>query len=166
MTHVVWQIATDTPDYEADDLTGAGAEASGGRWNERGVAMLYAAETIALACLETVVHLNAGGRPFNRFLVAVEIDDRVWCSAQRATVEGLKVGWDAQPAGRASIAMGTAWARAAKSAVLVVPSAIVPEEANILINPRHPEAEKIMSRKVRRWLYDPRLSKPAPQARF
>ena len=158
MSHKVWRIATDTPDYEADDLTGAGAKATGGRWNERGVAMLYASDSIALACLETVVHLGSAGLPFNRFLVAVEVPDRVWSAARRETAASLKVGWDAEPAGRTSIAAGTAWARSAVSALLIVPSVIVPEADNILINPAHADIERISVRKARRWLYDPRLA--------
>ena len=52
----VWRIATDTPDYTADDLSGAGARATGGRWNARGTPLVYASTSRALACLETVVH--------------------------------------------------------------------------------------------------------------
>ena len=159
MSRRVWRIAADTPDYEADDLTGAGAEATGGRWNERGVAMIYAAGSIALACLETVVHLNTGGLPFNRFLVAVDIPDEVWSRARRETAASLKVGWDAEPAGRVSMASGSGWARSVDSAVRLVPSIIVPEEMNVLINPAHPDAVAIKAAKVRRWLYDPRLTR-------
>src|SRR3712207_8444198 len=61
VSRTVWRIATDTPDYEANDLSGAGAKVTGGRWNEKDVPVVYASETRALACLETVVHLNAGG---------------------------------------------------------------------------------------------------------
>jgi RES domain-containing protein len=56
VSRTAWRIATDTPDYEADDLSGAGAKQTGGRWNERGLPLLYASESRALACLETVVH--------------------------------------------------------------------------------------------------------------
>ncbi len=73
----MWRIATDTPTYEADDLSGAGAKATGGRWNAAGVACVYASETRALACLQTIVHLNAGGLPLNRNLVAVTIPDDI-----------------------------------------------------------------------------------------
>ena len=156
MSQSAWRIATDTPDYEADALTGAGAKAMSGRWNERGVGMVYASDSIALACLETLVHLV--GLPFNRFLVAVAIPDDVWLAAQRETPDSLKVGWDAEPAGRASIAAGTAWARSAASALLLIPSAIVPEATNLLINPAHADTARITARKVRRWLYDPRLA--------
>ena len=61
MSRIVYRIGTDTPDYEAHDLSGKGAGITGGRWNEKGVAVVYAAESRSLACLETLVHLAAGG---------------------------------------------------------------------------------------------------------
>src|ERR1700722_18563634 len=68
LSRTVWRIATDTAAWQAGDLSGAGAKATGGRWNETGISVVYASETRALACLETFVHLNAGGLPFNRYL--------------------------------------------------------------------------------------------------
>jgi RES domain-containing protein len=62
----LWRIATDTKDHEADDLSGKGAETTGGRWNAVGIPMVYTSLSRALASLETVVHLNAGGLPLNR----------------------------------------------------------------------------------------------------
>lgn len=164
MSQVLWRIATDTSEYEADDLSGAGAKVTGGRWNEAGVAMVYTAETRALACLETFVHLNAGGLPLNRYLVAVEVPDDIWSAAQSETAQSLAIGWDAQPAGRVSIGFGTAWAAKKASALLRVPSAIVEEEINVLINPLHSDSARIKARKVRKWLYDPRLVKGSPSA--
>jgi RES domain-containing protein len=73
----------------------------------------------------------------------------------------LPVGWDAEPAGRASIELGTIWIRSGSSALLVVPSGIVPEEFNVLINPQHADSARIAAEKVRKWFYDPRLTKPA-----
>jgi RES domain-containing protein len=158
VSRTVWRIATDTPDYEADDLSGTGAKQTGGRWNERGLPMLYTSESRALACLETVVHLNAGGLPLNRYLVAVTIPDRLWAAARRESAATLPVGWDAAPAGRASIAFGTRWLRSGRSALLILPSVIVPEECNILVNPQHPDSASIAAAKQRRWLYDPGLA--------
>jgi RES domain-containing protein len=153
-----WRIATDTPHYSADDLTGAGAKVTGGRWNSKGNAMLYCASTIALANLETVVHLAAGTLPLNRYLVRLDIPDAVWMAKQELTYRNAPVGWDALPAGLASIAYGDAWLANSSSAVLCVPSIVVPEEQNILINPSHPDAKLIVATKLRRWEYDPRLS--------
>jgi RES domain-containing protein len=159
LSRTVWRIATDTASWQADDLSGAGAKATGGRWNETGIAMVYASETRALACLETIVHLNAGGLPFNRYLVELTIPDEVWGNAQVATANGLRVGWDAEPAGLVSIQFGTAWVRAGGSALLLVPSVIVPEECNVLVNPAHADSARITSVKQRKWLYDPRLAR-------
>jgi RES domain-containing protein len=161
LSRAVWRIATDTATYQADDLSGAGAIATGGRWNEPGISLVYTSETRALACLETVVHLNAGGLPFNRYLVEITIPDDVWAKAQVETPSGLGVGWDAEPAGQVSIQFGTTWVRSGRSALLVIPSVIVQEERNVLINPAHADSARIAAVKQRRWLYDPRLIKPA-----
>jgi RES domain-containing protein len=157
----VWRIATDTRDYEADDLSGAGAKATGGRWNAPGIAMLYGSESRALACLETIVHLNSGGLPLNRYLLEIEVPDDIWATARIETATSLKVGWDSQPVGRASIDFGGAWVKSMQSLLLIIPSAIVPEEHNILINPAHADHGKLRARKRRKWLYDPRLRRPA-----
>lgn len=157
MSRIAYRIGTDTPDYEADDLNGKGAELTGGRWNARGTPVVYAAENRALACLETVVHLAASGLPLNRYLVEISIPDPVWAAAQRETPASLPVGWDAEPAGRASIAFGTEWLKSRRSAVLVIPSIIVPEECCVLVNPAHPDSAGISAKKSRRWLYDSRL---------
>jgi RES domain-containing protein len=159
LSHTVWRIATDTPTHTADDLSGAGAKATGGRWNEPGIPVVYASETQALACLETLVHLNAGGLPLNRYLVAITIPASLWATAHTETVASLPVGWDAEPAGLISIRFGTKWLNAAHQAVLRVPSAIVPDECNVLVNPRHPESQRIKATKLRRFLYDPRSVK-------
>ena len=161
MSVTVWRIATDTKPYEADDLSGEGAKITGGRWNAPGDALIYTSETRALGCLETVVHLNAGGLPLNRYLVCVTIPAAVWAKARTETPGSLPVGWDADPSGRASIRFGTTWIRSAASALLRVPSIIVPEEYNVLINPMHPDSRGITAGKIRKWLYDPRLTKPA-----
>ncbi len=159
MNVTVWRIATDTRKYEASDLSGAGAKITGGRWNAEGDPVVYASETQALACLETVVHLNAGGLPLNRYLVSVAIPASVWAAARTETAGSLPVGWDADPAGRASIHFGTAWMRSGASAVLRVPSVIVSDEYNVLINPLHADSRAIVAVKIRKWLYDPRLTK-------
>lgn len=160
MSRTVWRIATDTPTYHADNLSGAGAKATGGRWNETGVSIVYASETRALACLEMMIHLNAGGLPFNRYLVEITIPDDIWADARIESSCSLDVGWDAEPAGQVSIQLGTTWARSGNSALLLVPSVIVPEETNILINSVHADSTRITAVKKRKWLYDPRLARP------
>lgn len=118
--------------------------------------MVYAAASRALACLETIVHLGAGDLPLNRYLVAIEIPDALIAAAVR--FDPLEhIGWDAIPEGMVSLDAGEAWLRAGTSAVMIVPSAIVPEELNFLINPHHAHSSTITARKVRRWTYDLRI---------
>ena len=153
----VWRIATDTLTYTSEDLSGAGAKATGGRWNSKGNAILYCASSIALATLETVVHLSAAGLPLNRYLVQIDIPDNLWVKRQPLSAQSAQVGWDDLPAGMVSIQAGDAWLASQASAVLEVPSIIVPEELNILINPLHSDSQTITAKKIRKWLYDPRL---------
>ena len=153
----LWRIGADTPGYEAHDKTGKGAETSGGRWNRVGMPMLYTSTSRALACLETVVHLAGKALPLNRYLVKVTVLTTAWEAA--IVVDPAKlVGWDAEPVGKASLDWGTNWAGAKSTLLARVPSIIVPEESNVLINPAHPDAKLVRSAKVRRWVYDGRLA--------
>lgn len=158
-SHVVtiWRIATDTPDYVADDPTGAGAKAGGGRWNRPGTPMLYCAESIALACLETIVHLNLGALPLNRYLVAIDVPCAVWNAAVVLKPAAMP-GWDALPHGKISLDAGDDWVTKNTSLLCRVPSVIVPREHNVLINPRHQDAVKLTFRKLERWTYDTRFT--------
>ena len=153
----LWRIAVDAPQHTADDLTGAGAKATGGRWNRKGRAVLYTSTSVALACLETVVHSRTGSLPMNRYLVRIDLPQEAWSSRVEHTSRSLPVGWDALPEGRVSLDVGDAWLAAGESPVMVVPSVIVPEERNVLINPRHPLCRATKAHKLRKWLYDPRL---------
>ncbi|WP_175743601.1 RES family NAD+ phosphorylase [Burkholderia ambifaria] len=158
MTVHIWRIAAVTPAYPAEDMSGAGAQATGGRWNAKGVAVLYTAENRALACLETLVHAVSTRLPLNRILVRFDVPDDVWQAASYFDRQDAKnVGWDVEPAGMVSISAGTKWLTGAKSALLVVPSVIVPEERNVLINPAHLDAARITATKIRKWTYDTRL---------
>ena len=157
VSHTFWRIATDTPDYLADDMTGKGAESTGGRWNRKGRAVVYASPSIALACLETIVHLKQGGLPLNRYLVKILVPHATWELRNELTAASAPVGWDAEPAGKVSLDLGDSWIDGGASALLFVPSVVVPEERNLLINPAHADAKGITAQKVRKWLYDPRI---------
>jgi RES domain-containing protein len=155
MTMSLWRIAVEAPTYTANDLSGAGAKITGGRWNSVGTPLIYAATNIALATIETVLHIRSGGLPFNRFLVRIDVPDGVW--AARAVLDPLPGGWDAVPSGMTSRRTGDAWAASSSSAVLLVPSVSVPDEYNVLINPQHPDASSITATTMKRWIYDPRF---------
>lgn len=155
----LWRIAADTREYTADDLSGKGAEKTGGRWNQEGSPVVYCAGSVALACLETVVHLDLAGLPLNRFLVAIDVPDEIWAAREEWPPEALPVGWSAIPEGKVSVEAGDRWLAGLGSALLLVPSVIVPEEFNILLNPRHPDARGITAVKRRPWFFDQRLSR-------
>lgn len=155
MTVPLWRIAVEAPAYAANDLSGTGARTTGGRWNSKGTPVVYCATNIALATLETVHYLRSGGLPFNRFLVRIDVPDAVWDARQ--VLDPLPGGWDAIPAGLAARTAGDAWIAAGGSALLLVPSVIVPDEYNVLINPRHADAAAIKATTLKRWIYDPRL---------
>jgi RES domain-containing protein len=155
MTVPVWRIAVEAPTYTANDLSGTGAKMTGGRWNSKGTPVVYSATNIALATLETVHCLGGGGLPFNRYLVRVDIPDEVWASRQ--VLDPLPGGWDAIPAGMTSRTAGDSWIASGASALLLVPSVIVPDEYNVLINPQHGEAAAIVATTLKRWIPDPRF---------
>jgi len=154
---IVWRIAVEAQAYSADDLSGEGARQTGGRWNQKGLAMVYCSRSIALAVLETVVHLEQMDLPLNRFLVKIVIPDSVWGARRTLDQNSAPGGWNALPVGMASIVYRSNWLQSGASAVLEVPSVIVPEESNVLLNPNHPDAAAIKAHTVRRWEYDRRI---------
>lgn len=155
MTMSLWRIAVEAPTYTANDLSGAGAKITGGRWNSVGTPLIYSATNIALATIETVLHIRGGGLPFNRFLVRIDVPDGVW--AARVVLGPLPGGWDAVPYGLTSRTTGDAWAASNSSALLLVPSVSVPDEYNVLISPQHPDVTSITATTMKRWIYDPRF---------
>lgn len=155
MTMCLWRIAVEAIAYAANDLSGAGAKSTGGRWNSMGTPLIYSATSIALATIETVLHIRGGGLPFNRFLVRIDVPDAVWDA--RTVLDPLPGGWDAVPSGRTSRVTGDAWAASISSALMLVPSVSVPDEYNVLINPLHPDASSISATTIKRWIVDPRF---------
>lgn len=153
----LWRLAKDTPSYKADDLSGGGAAAYGGRWNSKGGYVVYSSPTIALATLESLAHIGADIAARNRFLIEIKVPIGVWKKRQTVTPAGLPVTWVAEPPGTATTDYGDAWLVSNSSALLVVPSVIIHEESNVLINPAHPDAKKISATIVRQFVFDPRF---------
>ena len=153
---ILWRIASETRQYGAADLSGAGAAAKPGRWNAIGEAVLYAAPTIAMAVLETAAHIDDAGLPQNRFVVRIDVPEKMWRARITLGVDALPVAWAAIPAGRTSVGFGSRWIREGASALLEVPSVIVPEETVVALNATHPEIERLKATVVRRVDY-PRL---------
>ena len=155
--HRIWRIATRGPSWRADDLSGTGAARDPGRWNSLGVPVVYASTTIALACLETLVHLSGDqSLPLERWLVAIDILAEHWQQRSSLNPEDLK-DWDATPPQKTAANWGDRWIGGQQSLLAAVPSVIVPEERNVLINPAHPGRRDVQATVVRRWTYDSRL---------
>ena len=151
---VVWRIARRP---FALDRLGVGARDSGGRWNHLGTAVIYAGGTIAIAALEKFVQL-AGITPPDLVLVRLELPAKH--SAETPSLAQLPRGWNLVPATPASMDFGTAWARELRSLVLHVPSALVPEEMNAVINPAHREFAAVHMVIEREFRYDDRMYRP------
>lgn len=138
-------------------MAGIGAAHNGARWNHAGEHVTYAATSISLAAWETRAHLGKGAQlPWNRYLVRIDVPDTIW-AARDVLPLPPPVGWDAIPEGLVSRTLGSSWLASATAALLVVPSVIIHEESNVLINPGHPDAQQIIAIKMRRFLYDPRI---------
>ncbi|MEO8543112.1 MAG: RES family NAD+ phosphorylase [Betaproteobacteria bacterium] len=151
---ILWRIAAQTRKYAADDLSGAGAAKHPGRWNDDGQPVLYTAPTIAIAVLETAAHVDDAGLPLNRYLVQIDVPDPVWAARTVMDVSQLPVAWAAIPAGRASNQAGSEWLRGVSTAILQVPSVVVPEESAALINPMHPDARELSAKIIRLFEYN------------
>jgi RES domain-containing protein len=148
---LVWRIARRA---HALDGRGAGARTDGGRWNEAGTPVIYAGVTIAIAALEKFVHV-AGIVPVDLVLVRIELPTR--CSAEKPKLGDLPRDWDSVPPAASSMAFGTKWARESRSLVLYVPSALIPEELNAVLNPSHPEFGGVKMTVQRPFHYDARM---------
>ena len=157
MAVALWRIARRP---YAVDRTGLGARDHGGRWNRPGTAVLYAGSTIAIAALERFVHL-AGVVPSDLVLVRIDLPDG--SSEETPKLSDLPKDWNLLPPGPASMDYGTRWAREQRSLVLYVPSVLVREERNAVINPVHSEFAAVTMTIERPFRYDARMFRGAPR---
>lgn len=139
----------------ARDVTGQGAAAYGGRWNHRGTFVLYTAESRALATVEYLVHVALPLAPGGLSLATLEVPDR--CAIETVDPASLPANWRAAPAPARLADLGSAWAQAARTLLLRVPSAVVDQEFNVLVNPAHPDAARLKLVRVEPCRLDERL---------
>lgn len=145
----LWRIAAETKEYKANDISGGGAAKYPGRWNASGEYVVYAATSLALAVLETAAHVDSRGLPLNRFVVRITVPIKAWNARQEIKLSEIDSAWCAVPAGKASVDIGSNWYKSSESALLLVPSVIVPEERAVLINATHPDAKGIKAATIR-----------------
>ena len=135
-------------------FSGEGARLYGGRWNSPGVPMVYVSQSQALAVLEVLVHLDTPALLAQYVFLEADIDDSLVIVLERST---LPRNWKADPVPGAVQVIGDRWVSSGRSAVLRVPSVLVPEESNFLINPRHPDFTKIAVSRPQAYRFDSRF---------
>lgn len=141
--------------YAETAFDGEGACRFGGRWNSRGTRVVCVAESIALAALEMLVHLNDNEILLDYSFIAAEIPTELILPVQ--DFRDLPLDWSASPAPPSAQRVGDNWVRAKVSA-LETPSSIVLIEKNCLLNPAHRDWSKIkLSRKVEQFVFDERI---------
>src|SRR6059036_1547871 len=136
---------------------GEGARRFGGRWSLRGTPVVYTSASAALATLEYFVHLDVEDAPPDLVLIAADVPGAL--GIEEIRVGRLPRDWRRTPAPEALARLGTEWARRGRTAVLAVPSAVVPVERNYLLNPMHPDFRAIVVRRAERFALDPRMWK-------
>jgi RES domain-containing protein len=130
-------------------LDGAGAKRAGGRWNSPGHAVVYMAESISLAVLENLVHMSNADFPVGYVSVSAFIPDELSILTEDEVKKDLP---DAGPQ-----ELGDHWLGSLASVVLRVRSAVIPDEFNYLLNPRHPEFSQIIAEPAIPFVFDQRL---------
>lgn len=137
--------------YSAND--GEGAKLFGGRWNHKGTPVLYCAETASLCALEVLAH--AAALPKGMVMIVADVPDDLPVIV--LAKKDLPKGWKAAIAPEGTKILGTNRGKSKGSAILSVPSVIVPGERNYLLNPAHPDFKKITFSAPKAFVFDKRL---------
>ena len=136
-----------------DDISGSGAKITGARWNLPGSSMLYTAENISLSTLELLVHIGFNDIQNFYHLLTIFIPDDA--AIKEISSAKLKTNWQEDEDYTAF--MGTDFINSNQSLILKVPSAIITEEHNYLVNPDHPDFKKIKIKRSKQFIFDKRL---------
>jgi RES domain-containing protein len=148
----LWRITT--PQWALDRRCD-GARLHGGRWNPPGLPVMYAGTSIEIAALEKFVHLNSAPQP-PLVLVSIDVPDDPQLHS-RARVADLPADWAELPVPASTQEFGRRWIEAGPGLVLLVPSVIVPEASNALINPLHSAFKRVRLKVVRDFSFDVRM---------
>jgi RES domain-containing protein len=149
----VWRLCQRR--FAASAFDGEGARLYGGRWNHKGLPVVYCSATLSLAVLEVLVHHRVPIPPNDFVAVPAELPVRLKITA--LTTADLPAGWQEDPSPTALQDIGSDWLRNAASAVLAVPSALVPPEFNYLLNPRHKDFTRLVIGQPQTFPFDMRF---------
>lgn len=141
--------------YARTPFDGEGAYRYGGRWSSPGIRLVYTSEHLSLAMIEYFVHVDSDDPPRDLVVATADVPDDV----ARTQVSAVKLPstWRQTPAPAELAAIGDRFARTKRAAILVVPSALAPDEFNWLLNPAHPNFGRIRIHPPERFSYDPRF---------
>ncbi|MCK5820618.1 MAG: RES family NAD+ phosphorylase [Bacteroidales bacterium] len=139
------------------DLSGKGAEITGGRWNSKGVGVVYTSESRALCTAEIAVHTQLGIIPKDYELVHILIPDSI--QFMEISPDELPLPWNSIPYNSITQNIGNHFIDTNEYPVLKVPSAVIPGDFNYLINPAHPDSRGIEITKTEAFSFDERLFK-------
>lgn len=139
--------------FQSNAFDGEGAYLHGGRWNGKRVRVVYTSATLSLAALELLVHVNPAIK-LNCVRFKLEFDESI---VERLPQTDYPDNWQTHPPGLVTQVIGNQWATELRTAVLAVPSALIPEELNYIINPLHPDFTKIQVSKAEEFSFDARL---------
>ena len=140
--------------YAAEAATGDGARLVGGRWNSRGIRVVYASTSLALAAVETFVNLEPNLQPTDFVSIEGEIPDEI--DIARLDLAALPSNWHATR-DESLRRFGDEWIHAGQTAALLVPSAAIRGEWNVLLNPAHPDFRKIKFQDPQPFEFDVRM---------
>lgn len=140
--------------YAAEAASGAGARLYGGRWNSRGVSVIYASTSLALAAMETFVNLEPNQAPSDLVSIEGDIPDEV--EIIRVDLTALPARWR-ESRDESFRQFGDDWVRGGASVALLVPSAAIRGEWNVLLNPAHREIPRIKFKSPQPFQFDARM---------
>lgn len=143
---IVWRLCREP----YTKLDGEGSRLYGSRWNSKGQAVNYTATALSLGVLEYLVHADPDDLPDDLLAMRIELPDEDYPAIQpQELAHPDEATWYAEK--------GDVWIRSNQSLALLVPSVIIPEENNVLVNPAHPEMRRVQILSTRRFAFDPRL---------
>jgi RES domain-containing protein len=147
----VWRITR----QRYASLDGEGARMNGGRWNSEGIPVVYASSTLSLAALEYLVHIDVEDVPHDLCALKIAVPDDA--AIEDVELPGLPADWNRVEDHPACTSRGDDWARRGAALALRVPSALIPAEHNLLLNPRHPDMQRVRIVSFETFSFDPRL---------
>jgi RES domain-containing protein len=149
----IWRLCR--APYAAEAFPGEGARRFGGRWNSRGVPMVYASTSLALAALELFVHLEPGQDPDDLVCISALLPEGE--PARTLQPADLPVVWWSDEGAVVARELGDAWIAGRSSLALLVPSVPIRSEWNVLLNPHHPRVAELRVDSPQPFIFDARM---------